>query len=241
MASFSYVVARAIARECVPSRRDTQDTSDGSFSGVVAAFICSCVFAYLFDFWTASVGFLVTFIFLALFLESEFKRRSEAAADERRTRAIQLADVDSMDGWEFEHYVARLLCDRGFTAEVTNGSNDFGVDVIASNGTQRFAIQVKRHAKNVSRRAVSDAVAGKQHYGCNAAAVVTNSYFTKGAVELAGSTSYQLIDRDELGEWILAYQGNREDQLDINREDQLDIRIPEASKRTRSEGDRPQI
>jgi hypothetical protein len=36
--------------------------------------------------------------------------------------------------------------------------------------------------------------------------VVTNSYFTRGAKQLAHSTGCELIDRDILAEWILDYQ-----------------------------------
>ena len=77
-----------------------------------------------------------------------------------------------------------------------------GVDVIASKGAEKYAIQVKRYSKPVSRTAVSDAVAGKAYHGCTAAMVVTNNYFTAGARALARSTNCQLVDRDTLTKWI---------------------------------------
>ena len=37
-----------------------------------------------------------------------------------------------MDGWEFEEYCASILRKNGFShVEVTQGSGDFGIDVIA--------------------------------------------------------------------------------------------------------------
>ncbi|MCZ7583666.1 MAG: restriction endonuclease [Deltaproteobacteria bacterium] len=67
----------------------------------------------------------------------------------------------------------------------------------------KYAVQVKRYTgQKVSRRAVSDAVAGKAHYGCTHAMVVTNSTFTPGARLLAGSTGCELIDRYDLLQWM---------------------------------------
>jgi restriction system protein len=111
-----------------------------------------------------------------------------------------------MDGIQFEHYVAKLLTYQGFHTEVTSGSGDLGVDIIATKSPQKYAIQVKRQYANVSRRAVSDAVGAKRHYGCNETMVITNSYFTAGAKILAESNSCRLVDRDELTDWIFAFQ-----------------------------------
>lgn len=125
----------------------------------------------------------------------------------RRLRAIELADIDYMDGLDFERYVCRLLERQGYrNVHNIRGSGDFGVDVIADKGGVRYAIQVKRFRGKVSRRAVSDAVAGKYQFKCDAAMVVTNSYYTAGAQELAASADCVLIDRDTLAQWVLDFQ-----------------------------------
>lgn len=131
---------------------------------------------------------------------------AKAIAEEKRVRALELADVDNMSGTEFEHYVGRLLAHQGFGIKVTKASGDFGVDIVAKKDGATYAIQVKRYSNSVSRRAVSDAVAGKEHYACNGAMVVTNNYFTKGAITLAQSTKCDLVDRDTLAKWILDFQ-----------------------------------
>lgn len=124
---------------------------------------------------------------------------------ERRLRALRLADIDNMDGLQFEQYVARLFQHRGFQVKVTRASGDLGVDIIARSRDRSYAVQVKRVHAAVSRRAVSDAVAGKTHYGCHSAMVVTNSYFTQGAKDLAVSTRCELVNRDTLANWITEY------------------------------------
>ena len=165
---------------------------------------------------------LVTFLFLIaaiLFLFAKLlAKERKRAAQEARLHAIELSDIDNMDGLSFEHYVANLLQHEGFTqVEVTKGSGDFGVDVIASKGSYRYAIQVKRTSGAVSRRAVSDAVAGKSHYSCNAAMVVTNGYLSRQSKEFACSVRCEIIDRDILAEWIMRFQASGPNQPTVRR------------------------
>ena len=130
------------------------------------------------------------------------KRRNRRLEEERRFLSTRLIDLHSINPGEFEEYVAQLLDHRGYTTKVVGQAGDMGVDVIASKGPEKYAVQVKRYSNAVSRTAVSDAVAGQAYHGCNAAMVVTNNYFTKGAKALAQSTNCQLVDRDTLAKWI---------------------------------------
>jgi restriction system protein len=147
------------------------------------------------------VGLVVVLSFVGVLLTFWLRNRY------RRLRAIRLADVDYMDGLDFERYICRLMERQGYrNVHNVRGSGDFGVDILATRDGVRYAVQVKRYKGTVSRRAISDAVAGKYHFNCDAAMVVTNSYFTKGAKELAQSTNCTLVDRDQLAEWILIFQ-----------------------------------
>jgi restriction system protein len=127
-----------------------------------------------------------------------------------RLRALRIADVDRMPGSEFEEYLARLLRHQGYQVERLGGSGDLGVDLIARRRSEACAVQAKRSSRPVSRRAVSDAVAGAQHYGCTRAMVVTNNLFTPGAEALAESTACALVDREALMEWIYRFRGTPE-------------------------------
>lgn len=116
-------------------------------------------------------------------------------------KAMSHSQIDSMNGLDFEHYAAKLMQNEGYSSKVTVGSNDLGVDIIASRDSDKYSVQVKRQKSKVSRRAVSDAVAGMSLYDCNRSMVVTNNYFTPGAIKLAETNSCVLIDRDELIKW----------------------------------------
>jgi hypothetical protein len=133
-----------------------------------------------------------------------------------RSEALTIEDVDHMTGLEFEAFVASITRCMGHAAEVTRASNDFGVDVIATVNGERIAIQAKRYSGNVSRTAVSDAVAGKSHYHCQKAAVVTCSTFTKSAIEFAQSVDCMLLDRLVLTN-LLSQHGKHPDLVALRK------------------------
>lgn len=123
----------------------------------------------------------------------------------RKLRALSVSEIDVMSGVEFERYVGELLKFQGYKISFTKTSGDYGVDIIAHKNSERNAVQVKRYKKFVGRSAISDAVAGMAYYGCTSCMVVTNSIFTRGAIELAKSNNCTLVDRNKLTDWILAF------------------------------------
>lgn len=50
--------------------------------------------------------------------------------------------------------------------------------------------------------AVQQVVAGKAYYGADESWVITNSTYTKGAIELANTTNTKLWDREKLSNLI---------------------------------------
>lgn len=139
------------------------------------------------------------------------KLRREKAEQEKRLRALELADIDRMRGIDFEHYVGKLLTYRGFQIEITPGSGDFGVDLVAEREGEKWAIQCKRRKIPVSLKAVQEVVAGRDYHACDEAMVVTNNHFAQSAVALAKSTECELVDRNVLADWILDFQTSTSD------------------------------
>lgn len=116
---------------------------------------------------------------------------------------LELEHADFMDPVEFEKYVARLIAFQGFTdISTTPASGDLGVDIVANRNGFRYAIQIKRYARPVTRSAVSDVVGGMAAYDCSRAMVVTNNYFSPGAKKLARLNRCLIIDRDVLSDWV---------------------------------------
>lgn len=114
-----------------------------------------------------------------------------------------LSIVDEMEGHQFEYWCANLLKRNGFTnVEVTPGSNDQGVDVLAEKGGIKYAIQCKCYSSDLSNKPVQEVNTGKAIYRCQIGVVMTNRYFTAGAKQAAEATGVLLWDREKLKEML---------------------------------------
>lgn len=123
---------------------------------------------------------------------------AEAVAERQRKRLLRewrtLGVSSICNGHDFEHYIADTMQRYGVKADVTPGSGDQGVDIVAvtRRGT-RIAIQAKLYTGNVSNKAVQEVFAGMQFHNCSVGFVITNSLFTQSAIDLASSTGVKLI------------------------------------------------
>lgn len=126
--------------------------------------------------------FLIVFLTGILYIVRRRNRRGSA--------------MDEMEGHEFEYFCAELLEKQGFVdVEVTRGSGDFGVDILAEKDGVTYAVQCKRYQGPVGVDAVLRTYAGKDYYDCMVGAVMTNQYFTAPAAEAAGKLHILLWDR----------------------------------------------
>ena len=108
-------------------------------------------------------------------------------------------DIDIMEGHDFEYFCAELLKKRGFLeVEVTKGSGDYGIDILAEKDGVTYAIQCKCYGAPVGVKAVQEAYAGRDYYDRMVGAVLTNQYFTAPAVEAAKKLKILLWDRGYL-------------------------------------------
>ena len=118
----------------------------------------------------------------------------------------------SMDGWQFEHYVADILRQNGYyDVEVTKGSGDFGVDIVALKDEVKFAIQCKHYNSQVGVEAIQQVYSGKAFYDCDRAIVITQSGFTPAAEEMATKLDVELWD----GRYLSRLK--KRDRIDIPR------------------------
>lgn len=99
------------------------------------------------------------------------------------------------DGCDYERYVADLLRRQGFRdIQLTAKTGDYGVDLLATHGRHRYAVQCKYYTGSVGGFAVQEAVAGMAYYGCERALVVTNSVLTKNAHALAKANGVDVLE-----------------------------------------------
>ncbi len=131
-------------------------------------------------------GFVVSMAVLFFLIDFFFRRRRD-----RRIRKM-----DELEGHDFEFFCADLLKAHGFIGvEVTRGSGDFGVDVLAEKDGVTYAIQCKRYNGPVGVEAVLRTYGGLAYYERMVGVVMTNQYFTSPAVEAAKKLRILLWDR----------------------------------------------
>ncbi|HKX24023.1 MAG TPA: restriction endonuclease [Candidatus Saccharimonadales bacterium] len=148
-------------------------------------------------------GLLLVGLIIGLVLFIQYKRSQH---EKQKLRALNLIDTDYMDGLAFEKYVAELLKSQGYSKVALTERYDLGVDIIALKDGIRWGVQVKRYSNMVKAEAVRQVVTALNKYHCQRSMVVTNSTFSRPAKVLADSNDCVLIGKDELAEWIIAFQ-----------------------------------
>mgnify|MGYP000990321040 CR=1 FL=1 len=132
------------------------------------------------------VCIVIAVLALCIYIYSKHKRRRPSS-------------IDEMDGHDFEYFCADLLSKRGFLeVEVTKGSGDYGIDILAEKDGVTYAIQCKCYATPVGVKAIQEAYAGRDYYDRMVGTVLTNQYFTAPAVEAARKLKILLWDRGYL-------------------------------------------
>jgi len=121
-----------------------------------------------------------------------------------RLKRSGIAEIDKMEGRQFEKYLGHLFRMQGYTAEVTQASGDYGADLVITKGGRKIVVQAKRYKNNVGLKAVQEIFTAMNHYKAAEAWVVTNSDYTEQAYTLARSNGVKLINRNQLIEMILA-------------------------------------
>lgn len=120
-------------------------------------------------------------------------------------RFITMYLVDAMDGFQFEAFLVEIFQTIGFDVKETKKTADQGADLFVSRFGKNMVIQAKNYTGSVGNAAVQQAISAKAFYGCDEAMVVTNSYYTKSAKELATTAGVRLVDREGLQTYLDDY------------------------------------
>ena len=109
-----------------------------------------------------------------------------------------------MDSDDFEHLVAEIWSAMGYDTQVTQGGADRGIDVIATNDSEKVLIQAKRYSSGnkVGAPKIREYSALYQQEGATDVVVVTTGEFTSNASELAPTIGVTTVNGEELTEMI---------------------------------------
>ena len=119
-----------------------------------------------------------------------------------------IAEIDQMGGKTFEKYLEVLFEKLGYRVERTRYVGDYGADLVTAKDGVKTVIQAKRYKSKAGVKAIQEAVAAKGYYDCSKAMVVTNSFFTQPAIELARRNQVELWDRNKLVSALLSVKDN---------------------------------
>lgn len=111
---------------------------------------------------------------------------------------FSINDIDIMTGHEFERFLKILFTRLGYRVELTKQTGDQGADLILNKFNIKYAVQAKRYLSSVGNSAIQEVVSAMKYYQCDKGLVITNSYFTRSAIELALKCNIELWDRNTL-------------------------------------------
>lgn len=118
------------------------------------------------------------------------------------SQKLDIGYFTQLNGYEFEDYLKNLFKLLDYTVIRTSLSGDQGADLIVSKDNEKTVVQAKKYNEKVSNKAVQEIAAAKNHYKASKAIVVTNSTFTKSAIDLAISNNVELWDGEKLNDII---------------------------------------
>lgn len=110
----------------------------------------------------------------------------------------RIHEIDHMDGFIFEELLKAHFEKAGYKVTLTKKTGDKGGDLVLDKGNERTIVQAKRYQAKLSLKPIQEVCAAKASYKATKAMVITNSFYTKGARELAADNHIELWDRNDL-------------------------------------------
>jgi hypothetical protein len=112
------------------------------------------------------------------------------------------SDWRLMRGVDFEQFLHRVFEMLGYQVRTTKASGDQGADLLVTGKGKLIAVQAKGYEKSVGNHSVMEANAGMLFYRCDSCVVITNSYFTRHAKQLAQANGCELVDGSQIPDLI---------------------------------------
>jgi hypothetical protein len=97
------------------------------------------------------------------------------------------------NGIDFEYWVADRFNEKNWSAQVTQGSGDQGVDVVVNIGDLRVAVQCKLYTGSVGNKAVQEVLAGMSFFDLDRGVIISTGKNTKSAHALAKKNKILLL------------------------------------------------
>lgn len=101
-----------------------------------------------------------------------------------------------MNPLQFEELVCEHFRKQGYNAETTSYSNDYGIDVFATKGKEKLAIQAKMYGnstRKINRQMVMELYGAKDFFDCTKAIIATDGTFLSDALNVAEKLKIEIL------------------------------------------------
>lgn len=98
---------------------------------------------------------------------------------------------------EYEHLVAQYFESLGYSTEVSPQTGDYGVDVFATKGKEKIAIQAKMYGgstRKVNRQMIMELNGAKEYFDCTKAVLATDGQVIQNAREVADKIGVIILE-----------------------------------------------
>ena len=159
--------------------------------------------------WMTRRDLLLTIIFFVALLATIALITFYLIKRERRyVQQSGIDEVEKMSGRHFAYYVKELFKRQGFTVKETVIVGNYGADLILERAGEKVVVQARRWKNNVGSKGVQELVDSAKQHNAHNRIVITNTYFSDKAIELAQSSGIELWDRNRLVEIIREIRKN---------------------------------
>jgi len=183
---------------------------------IIKLFLNSYIdFFKMWQIWLPTLVLVIFAIFLRVSEDKLIYWISKNKREQRYKDTKTIEELRKLNGTEFEEFVAHLFEKLGYKITLTGGTNDGGIDLIATKDGKKHFIQCKKYNNNqVSVGAVrdfygaiSDNMKAEGHF-------ITTSFFTLEAKKFAEGKPIDLIDQFRLL-GLIKIANNQETKHDI--------------------------
>jgi len=101
-----------------------------------------------------------------------------------------------MNPRQFEELVCEHFRNQGYKAEMTTYSNDYGIDVFATKGKEKLAIQAKMYGsstRKINRQMIMELYGAKDYFDCTKAIIATDGTLLPDAIEVASKLKIEIL------------------------------------------------
>ena len=101
-----------------------------------------------------------------------------------------------MNPRQFEEHVCEYFKEQSYQTEITPYNNDYGVDIFASKGNEKLAIQAKMYGgttRKTNRKAIMELHGAKDFFECTGAVIATDGLLLQSAIEVANKLKIKII------------------------------------------------